>query len=69
MIAEQAPEEKSNPLRSGLAAFRVEGDKAFALFYGPHRQQYMMPMVHERGSWKVNQLDPVTYPPGSAPVR
>jgi hypothetical protein len=67
-ITEQSPETFS-PLRSPLAAFRVEGDKGFALFYGPHRQPYMIPMVREGGSWKVNQLDPVAYPPGSAPVR
>lgn len=49
-----------------LAALRVEGDKAFALFYGPGEQQYMMPMVSEGGSWKANQLEPVPWPIGSA---
>ena len=67
-ITEQSPE-TVGPLRSPLAAFRVEGDKGFALFYGPHRQPYMIPMVREGGGWKVNQLDPVAYPPGSTPVR
>lgn len=67
MIAEQAPGERSSPVRGGLAALRIEGDKGFALFYGPHHQQYMMPMVNEGGEWKVNQVDPVAYPPGSAP--
>jgi hypothetical protein len=68
-VTEQSPDAASGPLRSPLAAFRVEGDKGFALFYGPHRQPYMIPMVREGGSWKVNQLDPVAYPPGSVPVR
>jgi hypothetical protein len=67
-ITEQSPE-AAGPLRSPLAAFRVEGDKGFALLYGPHRQPYMIPMVREGDSWKVNQLDPVAYPPGSAPAR
>ncbi len=60
--------ERANPLSSGLAAFRVKGDKAFALFYGSHNQKYMMPMVRERGGWKVNQITPVAYPIG-APTR
>ena len=60
--------ERVNPLSGGLAAFRVKGDKAFALFYGPHNQQFMMPMVEEGGAWKVNQIGPVTYPPGAPPA-
>jgi hypothetical protein len=60
--------ERVNPLSGGLAAFRVKGDKAFALFYGPNSQQYMMPMIEEGGAWKVNQIAPVTYPPGAPPV-
>jgi hypothetical protein len=51
----------------GLAALRVKGDKAFALFYGPHAQQYMMPMVREGGAWKVTQLAPMAYPPAGSP--
>lgn len=60
--------ERVNPLSGGLAAFRVKGNKAFALFYGPHNQQFMMPMVEEGGAWKVNQIGPVTYPPGAPPA-
>jgi hypothetical protein len=67
-ITEQSSE-VARPLRGPLAAFRVEDDRGFALFYGPRRQPYMIPMVREGGSWKVNELDPVAYPPGSAPVR
>jgi hypothetical protein len=57
--------ERANPLVGGLAAFRVKGEKAFALFYGPHDQKYMIPMVSEGGTWKVNQIAPVPYPPGA----
>jgi len=60
--------ERADVLIGSLAAFRVKGEKGFALFYGPHRQQFMMPMVHEGGRWKVSQSIPIAYPIG-APVR
>jgi hypothetical protein len=56
---------RANPLSGPLAAFRVKADKAFALFYGPHRRQYMMPMVSEGGAWKVSQLEPIPWPIGA----
>lgn len=56
---------RANPLSGGLTALRVKEGKAFALFYGPKRQQYMMPMVSEAGAWKVNQLEPIPWPIGS----
>jgi hypothetical protein len=56
---------RASVLLGYLTALRVEGDKAFALFYGPHHQQYMMPMVSEGGTWKVNQLEPITWPLGA----
>ena len=60
--------ERADPLRGGLAALRVKGERAFALFHGPHGQRYMVPMVIEAGAWKVNQIQPIPYPVG-APVR
>ncbi len=39
--------------------------KTDPLFYGPKRQQYMMPMVSEGGAWKVNQIAPLPYPVGN----
>lgn len=67
-IASRVPDSvRANPLTGGLTAFRVESPHAFALFYGPKRQQYMMPMVSEGGAWKVNQIDPIAWPIGSAP--
>ncbi len=56
---------RANPLSGSLTAFRVKADKAFALFYGPKRQQYMMPMVSEGGEWRVNQLEAITWPIGA----
>jgi hypothetical protein len=61
------PSERTSPLKSGLVAFRVDGENAFALFYGPGDQQYMMPMVSEGGAWMVNQIAPIPWPIGSGP--
>ena len=63
LLSKRIPaKDRANPLIGGLASLRVKGDKAFALFYGPHRQQYMVPMVREAGSWKANQdpTDPLS---------
>jgi|GEM_PF-5192208 len=57
----------ASPLTHELASLRVKGDDAFALWVGPGRQQYAMPMVDEGGGWRVTQLAPLPYPPGSAP--
>ena len=62
------PSTRKSVLIGPLAAFRVRRDRGFALFYGPHRQQFMMPMVREGGAWKVSQSIPIAYPIG-APVR
>lgn len=56
-----------DPLLHGLAALRVESPHAFALFYGPGSQQYMVPLEEERGGWKVTQLEPLPWPIGSSP--
>jgi hypothetical protein len=56
---------RANPLIGSLTAFRVKGIKAFALFYGPHRQKYMVPMASEGGAWKVTQLEPIPWPVGA----
>ncbi len=64
LVARVLAAQRANPLSGTLAAFRVKGAKAFALFYGSHRQQYMMPMLSEGGAWRVNQIEPIPYPPG-----
>ncbi len=61
---------RATPQLTGVAALRVKGDVAFALFYGPHATKYVMPMRNEGGAWKVSQLTPLPYPlgtPGVAP--
>jgi hypothetical protein len=51
-----------------VAAVRIKGRSAFALFHGPHASKYVMPMVNEGGAWKVGDLAPLPYPLGSTPT-
>jgi hypothetical protein len=53
-------------LTNGVAALRIKGTSAFALFHGPKGSKYVMPMRSEGGVWKVSQLAPLPYPLGSA---
>jgi hypothetical protein len=57
---------RTDPLIHGVAALRVKGGKAFALFYGPKNSKYVMPMVSEGGAWKMSQFSPVPYPLGAS---
>ena len=60
-----APSARANPLSGPLLSLRIKGTSAFALFYGPSQQKYVMPMAREKGDWKVTQLAPIAYPLGS----
>jgi hypothetical protein len=55
----------SDPLTGSLVSLRVQGANAFALFYGPGHQQYMVPMNREGGQWRPTQAAPIAYPPGA----
>jgi hypothetical protein len=55
----------SDPLIGPLLSLRVKGANAFALFYGPGHQQYMVPMNREGGEWRPTQVAPIAYPPGA----
>jgi len=55
----------SDPLTGHLVSLRVHGINAFALFYGPGHQQYMVPMNREDGEWRPTQAAPIAYPPGA----
>ena len=57
--------ELSDPLTGPLLSLRVHGTNAFALFYGPHHQQYMVPMNREAGQWRPTQASAIAYPPGA----
>ena len=54
--------ERADTLTHGVAALRINGETAFALFYGPSANKYVMPMRNENGSWKMTQLAPLPYP-------
>jgi hypothetical protein len=59
------PIAKSKPLRTNtmsgpVAALRVKGNKAFALYHGTNKVDYVMPLSKEGGEWKVASL--VTQP-------
>ncbi len=58
---------RANPFSGGIVSLRVKEDRAFALFYGPHHQKYVMPMAREGGAWKVTQIAPLPWPIGSTP--
>ena len=56
---------RKDVLTHGLAALRFKAGHGFVLFYGPHRQQYVMPVALEGRAWRVTQLAPIPYPLGS----
>ena len=56
----------SDPLTGHLLALRIDGINAFALFYGPGHQRYMVPMNREGAMWRPTQAAPIAYPPGAA---
>lgn len=59
------PSVRADPLTGALAAFRVKGAQAFALFEGPHRRKYYMPMASQGGAWRFTQTAPDAYPLGA----
>jgi hypothetical protein len=56
----------TDPLTGRLLSLRVHGANAFALFYGPGHQQYMVPMNLENGQWRPTQAAAIAYPPGAS---
>jgi hypothetical protein len=55
-----------DPLTSGLLSLRVQGQNAFALFYGPGHQQYFVPLVREGGIWRPTETAAIGYPPAAS---
>jgi hypothetical protein len=56
---------RAETLTGSVAALRVKGNSAFALYRGPNGNKYVMPMVKEGGAWKIGQLAPIAYPIGT----
>jgi hypothetical protein len=63
-----AAEQRTDTLTNGVAALRIDGVSAFALYYGPGADKYVMPMQNEAGTWKMTQLAPLRYPLGTSAV-
>lgn len=53
---------RANPLVSGVASLRIEGDRGFALFHGPRGTDYFIPLAKEGGEWKAGALAASEFP-------
>lgn len=53
---------RANPLVSGVASLRIEGERGFALFHGPGGTDYFIPLVKEDGEWKAGALAASEFP-------
>ncbi len=49
--------------KGGVAAFRIEGDTAFAIYRGQDGKGYAYPMTLENGVWKLTSLGPTPITP------
>ena len=49
-------------LSGEIAALRVKGDQAYALYHGNDGKDYAMPMEEEDGEWKVGALVTIELP-------
>ena len=50
---------RADLLSGPIAALRVRGNRAYALFHGSDKSDYAMPMVNEGGQWKVGSVKTV----------
>lgn len=60
-LASQGGNLKS-PMAGSLAALRVNGNRAFAFFYGPNKRHFVVPLAREDGEWKLAALGPEETP-------
>lgn len=54
---------RKNTLSGEIAALRVRGDQAFALYHGNDGSDYAVPLEKEDGEWKVGSLITIGLPP------
>lgn len=52
-------EAREDRLSGAIAAFRVEGDRGYALFHGSDGQDYAMALEKENGAWKVSSINTI----------
>lgn len=62
LLARSPASSRANTMTDGIASFRVEDDRGFALYHGPKGVNYFIPMVNEDGEWKVGALAPSEFP-------
>lgn len=62
LSAQMPASSRSNPLVDGVAALRIEGDQAFALFHGPQGTDFFIPLAKEGDEWKVAALAASEFP-------
>ena len=62
LLARSPASSRANTLTDGIASFRVEGERGFALYHGPKGVDYFVPMINEDGEWKVGALSPSEFP-------
>lgn len=51
-----SPAVLKNNIAGGIAAFRMSGDKGYALYHGTDKKDWSMPMEKEGDEWKVAAL-------------
>lgn len=62
LLSRSPASSRANTLTDGIASFRVEGERGFALYHGPKGVDYFVPMIDEGGEWKVGALAPSEFP-------
>lgn len=58
----KSKEIREDTLSGEIAALRVKGSQAYALYHGNNGQDYAVPMEEEGGSWKVGAIVPIELP-------
>jgi len=57
---------RADTLTGEIAALRVKGTQAYALYHGNDGNDYAVPMEMEGGSWKVGAIIPTELPPAKS---
>lgn len=57
---------RADTLNGEIAALRIEGGHAYALYHGTDGKDYAMPMEEEDGQWKVGSITTIELPSAEA---
>lgn len=58
----ESTDARADTLEGEIAALRIKGNQAYALYHGSDGKDYMMPMEKEDGTWKAWSIVPVELP-------